>query len=157
MRFRNLSQKELESLSDEFIQFLVIQGIDDDLWRDINKEKPDQAIALVSLFSDTVLEKVYSKVNFLSFVSEQVFSIFKIERETMHAVVVKNKSSRDPFKNLEHVLQSMESKTIEHEVFTASRVLGNKILDEIHELTEKGCLVADEGLWKRFARYSKKK
>ena len=78
MRFRKLSKIELEALSEELIQFLVVQGIDDDLWRDINKKSPQKAEELVALFSDTVLQKVYAKVQYLSFVSEQVFSIFKI-------------------------------------------------------------------------------
>ena len=61
MRFRKLSKIELEALSEELIQFLVVQGIDDDLWRDINKKSPEKAEELVALFSDTVLQKVYSK------------------------------------------------------------------------------------------------
>ena len=99
MRFRKLSKIELEALSEELIQFLVVQGIDDDLWRDINKKSPEKAEELVALFSDTVLQKVYSKVKYLSFVSEQVFSIFKINGEEMEAIVVKNKSKTLAFKN----------------------------------------------------------
>ena len=57
MRFRKLSKIELEALSEELIQFLVVQGIDDDLWRDINKKSPEKAEELVALFSDTVLPK----------------------------------------------------------------------------------------------------
>ena len=78
-----MTNTELESLSEEFIQFLVVQGIDDQMWRDINTKTPEKANDLVSVFSDTVLKKVYSKVKFMSFVSEQVFSIFKIEAHTM--------------------------------------------------------------------------
>ena len=48
MRFRKLSKIELEALSEELIQFVVVQGIDDDLWRDINKESPQKAEELVA-------------------------------------------------------------------------------------------------------------
>ena len=47
MRFRKLSNVELEALSEELIQFLVVQGIDDELWRKINKESPQKAEELV--------------------------------------------------------------------------------------------------------------
>ena len=67
MRFRNLNKTELEALSEELVQFLVVQGIDDDLWREMNQKNPEKAIELVALFSDTVLEKVYSKVRYLRF------------------------------------------------------------------------------------------
>lgn len=76
MRFRNLNKTELEALSEELVQFLVVQGIDDDLWREMNQKNPEKAIELVALFSDTVLEKVYSKVRYLSFISEQIFFCF---------------------------------------------------------------------------------
>ena len=62
MRFRNLTEIELEALSEELVQFLIVQGIDGDLWLEMNQKSPQKAIELVSLFSDTVLEKVYSKV-----------------------------------------------------------------------------------------------
>lgn len=155
MRFRKLSKIELEALSEELIQFLVVQGIDDDLWRDINKKYPQKAEELVALFSDTVLQKVYAKVQYLSFVSEQVFSIFKINGEEMEAIVVKNKSKTLAFKDLKSVLERTSKNTNNYELLSAKRSLGDKILDEIHALTEKGCLVADEELWQYFNQFHK--
>ena len=156
MRFRNLTNTELEALSEELVQFLVVQGIDDDLWREMNQKSPEKAIELVALFSDTVLEKVYSKVRYLSFISEQIFSVFKIDGGTMHAVVLKNKASNSAFKDLQHVIEISTSKTaVPYEVMSATRELDEKILDEIHRLTEQGCLVADQELWMHFERYHK--
>ena len=155
MRFRKLSKIELEALSEELIQFLIVQGIDDDLWRDINKESPQKAEELVALLSDTVLKKVYAKVQYLSFVSEQVFSIFKIEGEEMEAIVVKNKSKTLAFKDLQSVIKRTSNSTKDYDVLSAKRSLGDKILDEIHALTEKGCLVADEELWQYFSQFHK--
>ena len=155
MRFRKLSNVELEALSEELIQFLVVQGIDDELWRKINKESPQKAEELVSLFSDTVLQKVYSKVGFLYFVSEQIFSIFKIEGEDMEAIVIKNKSKTESFQNLKSVMTRITEDKNDYEVLHAKRALGDKILDEIHALTEKGCLVAEEELWQYFSQFCK--
>ncbi len=156
IRFRLLTNTELESLSEEFIQFLVVQGIDDQMWRDINTKTPEKANDLVSVFSDTVLKKVYSKVKFMSFVSEQVFSIFKIEAHTMHVVVIKNLSIDLGFKDIEDVITRLKKDLNDCEAFTATRELGSGILDEIHSLTEKGCLIAEQDLWKQFEHYQKK-
>lgn len=155
MRFRKLSKIELEALSEELIQFLVVQGIDDDLWRDINKDSPQKAEALVALFSDTVLQKVYSKISYLYFVSEQIFSIFKIEGEDMEVIVIKNKSKTVSFEDLNSVVKRISKNKNDYEVLHAKRTLGDKILDEIHSLTEKGCLVADEELWQYFSQFHK--
>ena len=155
MRLRILSNIELEALSKELIQFLVVQGIDDELWRDINKESPEKAEELIVLFSDTVLEKVYSKVHFLSFVSEQVFSIFKIKGEVMKAIVVKNKSNTFAFTDLDSVIECTTKNIEDCEIYTAKRSLGDQILDEIHRLTENGCLIAQEELWNYFNQFHK--
>lgn len=155
MRFRKLSHVELEALSEELIQFLVVQGIDDELWREINKESPRKAEELVSLFSDTVLKKVYSKISYLYFVSEQIFSIFKVEGEDMEAIVIKNKSKTVCFENLNGVMTRISNNKNDFEVLHAKRTLGDKILDEIHTLTEKGCLVAEEELWQYFSQFHK--
>jgi hypothetical protein len=92
----------------------------------------------------------------LSFISEQIFSVFKIDGGTMHAVVLKNKASNGAFKDLQHVVEISTSKTaVPYEVMSATRELGDKILDEIHRLTEQGCLVSDQELWMHFERYHK--
>ena len=56
-----LNDDELQALSEDFTQFLVVQGLDDDTWRKINKEDREKAFKIVEVFSDTVLFKVYSK------------------------------------------------------------------------------------------------
>ena len=73
MRYRMLTDEELNALSDDFTQFLVVQGIDDDSWRKMNLENKEKAIQIVEIFSDTVLAKVYSKIKYLSYVSEKVY------------------------------------------------------------------------------------
>ncbi len=155
MRFRKLSKIELEALSNELVQFLVVQGIDDELWRDINKDSPQKAEALVALFSDTVLQKVYSKISYLYFVSDQIFSIFKIEGEDMEAIVIKNKSKTVSFEDLNSVIKRISKNKNDYDVLHAKRTLGDKILDEIHTLTEKGCLVAEQELWQYFSQFHK--
>jgi len=156
MRFRNLTEIELEALSEELVQFLIVQGIDGDLWLEMNQKSPQKAIELVSLFSDTVLEKVYSKVQHMSFLSTQIFSIFKIEGSVMQAVVVKNKATNKPFKNIEQLIDlTSASENETFEIMCATRELEDKILDEIHRLTEQGCLIADPKIWAHFAQYHK--
>ena len=107
---------QVQWLSEELVQFLIVQGIDGDLWLEMNQKSPQKAIELVSLFSDTVLEKVYSKVQHMSFLSTQIFSIFKIEGSVMQAVVVKNKATNKPFKNIEQLIDltsASENETFE--------------------------------------------
>ncbi len=49
-----LTEEELNVLSEDFTQFLVVQGIDDESWRKMNLENKEKAIQIVEIFSDTV-------------------------------------------------------------------------------------------------------
>jgi hypothetical protein len=71
-KYRILSSDELQELDPEFKQFLIVHGIFDEEWRKINIENADYAIEMVEIFSDTVLEKVYSKISFLEYREKEV-------------------------------------------------------------------------------------
>ena len=110
MRYRMLSDDELQALSEDFTQFLVVQGIDDDTWRKINKEDKEKALKIVEVFSDTVLFKVYSKIKFMSYISEKVFSIFKINKTTIDLILIKSIDPQLVFKDEATLYDILNSK-----------------------------------------------
>ncbi len=63
MRFRKLNFEELKSLEKEFKEFLILNHIHDEEWRNLNKETPEKVNALVEVLSDTVQLKVYGKIS----------------------------------------------------------------------------------------------
>lgn len=65
MKFPRLSDDALKSLEKEFVSFLVVQGFDDALWRDLNAKEPDKAQGLVDLFSQVVWEKIIDQTHYL--------------------------------------------------------------------------------------------
>ena len=156
MRFRMLNETELDSLSDDFTKFLVVQGIDDELWRKINKENKEKAIQIVQIFSDTVLTKVYSKINYLSFLSDDVFSLFKIQDDTIHLLLIKKTNRETVFKGINDVYSILKKGVSNYELYTSSRVLKGEILDEIHKLSVQGCLISSKEIWDSFEKFSKK-
>lgn len=156
MRFRMLTETELDELSDDFTKFLVVQGIDDELWRKINTENKEKATQIVQIFSDTVLTKVYSKINYLSFLSDDVFSLFKIENNTMHLILIKNTNQETGFKGVNDVYSTLKKGVNHYELYTSSKILKEKLLDEIHKLSVQGCLVSSKKIWDSFEEFSKK-
>ncbi len=156
MRFRLLNESELEELSEEFIQFLVVQGIDDDLWRQINREDKAKAEEIVKIFSDAVWTKVYSKVSYLRYLSSDVFSLFKIENEKMELIMIKKRGTEADFQNIQDVYKTLNKGANHVEIFRSSREFGDKILDEIHKLSNQGCLISDKETWESMHEFVKK-
>ena len=156
MRFRMLNDEELNELSNDFTKFLVVQGIDDDLWRKINKEEKEKAVQIVEIFSDMVLAKVYSNIKYLSFLSNDVFSLFKIEDDTIHLILIKKTKDEIVFQNIDDVYSTLKKGINHYELYTSSKALKEKILDEIHKLSAQGCLVSSQEIWDIFEEFSKK-
>ena len=156
MRYRMLSDDELQALSEDFTQFLVVQGIDDDTWRKINKEDREKALKIVEVFSDTVLFKVYSKIKFMSYISEKVFSVFKINKTTIDLILIKSIDPQLVFKDESTLYDLLNLKPAAWELYSSSKKLGDKLTDEIHKLSAQGCQVTSKEIWEELSKFHKK-
>ncbi|MBX2814434.1 MAG: hypothetical protein KTR24_00485 [Saprospiraceae bacterium] len=65
VRFRRLSQVELQSLEKEFVAFLASQSITASDWQDLKEQDLPRAERLIDIFSDLVLQKVLEKIELL--------------------------------------------------------------------------------------------
>lgn len=104
MKYRMLSDEELQVLEPELKEFLIVNGFDGEAWEELNREQPEKAIALVELFSDIVLEKVYKKVDVLEKRDAENMTLIRIGDSAMELfhVSVKKKG----------ILNLAESETI---------------------------------------------
>ena len=150
MRYRMLTDEELNALSDDFTQFLVVQGIDDDSWRKMNLENKEKAIQIVEIFSDTVLEKVYSKIKYLSYVSEKVYSIFRINKDNINLILIKSVEPTFAFKNESLIPELLSNNPDSWELYSSTKQLGQKLTDEIHKLFTQGCQISKVETWNIF-------
>ncbi len=147
MRYRMLSEEELNALSDDFTQFLVVQGIDDDSWRKMNLENKEKARQIVEIFSDTVLAKVYSKVKYLSYVSDKVYSIFRINKDDINLILIKITEPTFAFKNENLIPELLSKNSGSWELYSSTKQLNEKLTDEIHKLCTQGCQISKAETW----------
>ena len=147
MRFRKLDFEELTSLEKEFKEFLIINHIHDEEWRSLNKEAPEKVSALVEVFSDTVLLKVYGKISYLEFYGEDILSFFHLDNEwnkSFHIQISDNKYKLPT--QIGDILTYPERYTIHK----GKKKIVNSKEDEVHELILKGCFVGTEDSWHLF-------
>lgn len=71
MNYRLLKKAELEGLSKEFIEFLVLNGITAENWIEIKEEFPDRADEIIIYFSEAIFEQIFQKAQFLRKVTER--------------------------------------------------------------------------------------
>lgn len=81
MRFRRLTDEELEALEQDFIQFLASQQISAKDWLNMKANSIDKVHALIDVFSDIVLEKVFNKIEYLQHRSKDSIRVFYCQQD----------------------------------------------------------------------------
>jgi len=82
LKFRSLTIQELKELETEFKHFLVINELYDAEWRQLAANNPLKAQEFIDLFSNVVLEKVYTNLTGLLHIGEDFITIFDFQKDT---------------------------------------------------------------------------
>ena len=76
VKYRFLTGEELKELETEFKQFVITNGLHDDEWRALNKNAPEKAKEVVGMFSDLILDKVFTQTKYLMHHSNDKIKVF---------------------------------------------------------------------------------
>ena len=76
MKYRILSNKELEPLKDDFIKFLSANTVTGEDWVEIKSNRPNEALKLVEIFSDIVWDKSLEKIKYLEHRDDKYLKVF---------------------------------------------------------------------------------
>jgi hypothetical protein len=155
MRFRLLSNEELTHLEEEFKQFLIINHIHADEWKMLNANEPKKALALVELFSDTVLLKVYEKIVYLEFRSKHLFSVYRILPEKIQAIHLKSESETVSLAHDDEISKAVNEIPLNLSIYRAEKMVKPFKEDEVHRLIEQGCMKSTELVWEQFSNLIK--
>jgi hypothetical protein len=151
-----LSQEELQHLEAEFKQFLIVNQIHSDEWKKINELEPEKALVLVELFSDTVLLKVYEKIEYLEFRSKQLFSVYRIHSKRIQAIHVKSEDHEvSSLSKDEAISVAINSNPSKLSIYRAEKKVNPFKEDEVHRLVEQGCVKSTKLVWEQFYRLIK--
>jgi len=96
MRFRRLTNEELETLEEDFVQFLASNHITAKEWVGLKEKNQEKVEELIGLFSDIVLEKVFSKIDCLQHRTKDTIRVFYCQEDkiTMTGLQISD-SSKD--------------------------------------------------------------
>ena len=147
--YRRLSLEELQLLEKEFIQFLVVQGIEANTWVKLKEENLTEANQLIDNFSDMVLETSLKKIKYLDFISPKKIMSYQCLTNNIVVVIVEapNNSNIDFTKQVsfaEYKKHNSENIVI----YTSNKKYHPTRELELFKLTESGCLVSDGQLFK---------
>lgn len=151
MRFRRLTIEELKALEPELKQFLIVNEMYGDDWEKLNQEYPDKAQALVDVFSDNVLDKVYSKIDFLEKRASNAFSVFSVTNTDIETITIQS-NTIELFTN-EQIEVALNQHLAALEIFCGTKKIETTKSDEVFKLIQSGCDLSTYDVWHSFSSF----
>lgn len=142
-----LSEEELELLEDDLKQFLIVHGIHGEEWEKMNEEHPHEAVEMVGLFSDTVLQKVYEKLRFIEHRSSDSCMVFHLKEDGIAMLSINVKDEQVDLSTPESIHDALVNAPDHLTFFKSEKAYSKEREVEIHEMLEQGCVNSSEAFW----------
>lgn len=153
IKYRRLTEEEFELLESDFVRFLASSSIQAQDWQKLKSDSPKKVDELLDIFSDTVLEKVYSKAEYLIIVKPTEFHAFKMGETSARLVGVRFKDDSINLleaESLEVVFKSEEDFLFHRpELFSLEKKYDKPKAEEVYFLVKQGAELVDYK-WFRF-------
>ena len=143
-----LLPEELEIFAEDFKHFLIVNGVHNEEWVEMNKSDIEKARKFVELFSETVLQKVYEKLKFIEYRSENSCLLFKMNAENIELMSINVKEgAKANLSTPESIHEALIKSAGELTFFKTQKVYSKEREEEIHEMLEQGCVHSSEAFW----------
>ncbi len=156
MKYRYLTDEELKLLEKDFVQFLIANGIDNDEWLRINKENADNALEIVGLFSDVVVEKAIENIEYLEYRSEKSLKLFRCKKDKIILIGLDiDASSSLDFTKKESADIALNEGDDAIKSYKTSKNYNPARAEEIFKMLEAGCYIVDGKFFNSFNQLRK--
>lgn len=81
---RRLVKEELEAVKDEFIAYLIMQGIDADEWEKIQSEDENKAVKIIDEFSFSYFDVMLTGINYATKITDDAVHAIHFRSKDMH-------------------------------------------------------------------------
>lgn len=148
MKYRCLTDDELELLADDLKRFLIVNGVHAEEWEHMNKVNPRKAVQLVELFSDTVLDKVYSKIEYLEHRSPEACLVFHFDDAKVELISIqRNQDAKLDLSTPENIHEALSKQADQLTFFKTEKPYTKERNSEIHQMIVQGCFVSTKDFW----------
>lgn len=146
-KYRLLTQDELKELEQEFIKYLVVNGITAEDWENIKKNDQARALKVLELFSDVVFEGVMRKIKFLDNKSPQSIKSFQClaDKIVLVGLEVSKPTNLLDVKQFQQVLDQSPNDV---KVYNTEKKYSKTRELELFDMIDKGCEISDGILFK---------
>ena len=147
-KYRLLTTEELKALEQDFIKYLIVNGIDADEWSKIQAKDLAKAQQITELFSDVVFEKILRNVTFLRHQTEDSLHCFHYQESQAAMIGIKSHTGSLVLDD------NIPSKLTQgsYELITGKKSYQVERSVEIFQMTMKGAEISDGNWYRELAK-----
>ena len=149
MKYRRLTEAELDEVEPQFVRFLASNQITADDWEKLKTESPDKVERLIEIFSDIVFDKVLEDVNYLEFKTPHDLKAFHFleDKAVMNGLKIEGETEVDLTEqmNPKQLSQQLQLTGAKLKLYTAEKEYKESRKMEIFNLMEGGALISRSG------------
>ncbi len=148
MKYKRLTNEELQALEKEFVNFLASAQITGPDWEKMKKNEIEKAEELIDVFSDVVYDKVTNKIKFLEYRDKKTVNIFNCAEDkiVLVGIRVKEHSQLDLTATDVFSQWNEDNMTAVNVIRTEKKYIKERGI-EVFELLQTGCLISDDRLF----------
>lgn len=149
MKYRRLTEAELDEVEPQFVRFLASNQITADDWEKLKTNSPDKVERLIEIFSDIVFDKVLEDVNYLEFKTPHDLKAFHFleDKAVMNGLKIEGETEVDLTEqmNPKQLSQQLQLTGAKLKLYTAEKEYKESRKMEIFNLMEGGALISRSG------------
>ena len=149
MKYRRLTEAELDEVEPQFVRFLASNQITADDWEKLKTESPNKVERLIEIFSDIVFDKVLEDVNYLEFKTPHDLKAFYFleDKAVMNGLKIEGETEVDLTEqmNPKQLSQQLQLTGAKLKLYTAEKAYKASRKMEIFNLMEGGALISRSG------------
>ena len=147
MKYRRLTAEELSGLEKEFINFLIVNGIDAQEWEKIKIHDLGQGEKMIEIFSDMIFEGICLKVKYLEHFDKQGLKLFRCDDDLIRLTgIISDTAFNSVQEMMAHIAKSPDEFRIFH---TAKGYVPDKNM-EIFRMISSGAVITDGTYYEHF-------
>ena len=144
MKYRCLTNDELNELEEEFKHFLISNNVYTKEWEELNKKNDKKVVELVEMFSDIVLDKALKNIKYLEHITPQDIKSFKCDKNQMILIGIASKNQLIDFTK-----DTLSDFKDDLDIFKTRKDYYKQREVEIFELLQSGCSIINEERFKK--------
>ncbi len=147
-KYRPLSLQELQGMEDEFVMYLVTNGITVDQWLSTKEKDKDIAQGIIDSFSEVVWEGILSKNIYIDLYEPQTIYAYHCTDQQLHLVGMTTRDRSYDFTTSQSIRRAQNDPPEDLETFAVSKAYSIRREEEIYALIRRGGQISQGQLYR---------